>query len=93
MKVAELQPEPIRHPQRETNALQGRDAKRIIKAKQALQKAHNSVDPSQSATTPYASNSRELDDIRSKRSPLALITQKLTDPNENSSTLKHSYPL
>ncbi|KAJ8432498.1 LOW QUALITY PROTEIN: hypothetical protein Cgig2_003575 [Carnegiea gigantea] len=45
-------------PQIDTSALQGGDAKRIIKAKQALRKAHNSVRPSWSVTLPDAAKSR-----------------------------------
>ncbi|KAJ8433335.1 hypothetical protein Cgig2_023799 [Carnegiea gigantea] len=42
-------------PQKDPSALQGEDVRRIIEAKQALKKAHNSW----LATTPYASKSRE----------------------------------
>jgi len=46
-----------RHLQRNPNALQGGDAKRIIKAKQALCKAQINIALSCSITTPYASKS------------------------------------
>ncbi|KAJ8426675.1 hypothetical protein Cgig2_018985 [Carnegiea gigantea] len=45
--------------QGEVNTLRGGDAKRVIEAKEALQKPHNSIASSQSITTPYASNSKE----------------------------------
>ncbi|KAJ8429355.1 hypothetical protein Cgig2_021326 [Carnegiea gigantea] len=41
-----------RHPQRDANALQDRDATRIIEVRQVLRKAQNSITPSHSVTTP-----------------------------------------
>ena len=40
------------------SAFRGGDARRIIKAKQVLQNAHNIVTLTQSAVTPYASKSK-----------------------------------
>ncbi|KAJ8427224.1 hypothetical protein Cgig2_028748 [Carnegiea gigantea] len=42
----------------EPSALWGGDARKIIETKQALGKAYNSVTPSRSTTTPYASKSK-----------------------------------
>ncbi|KAJ8427458.1 hypothetical protein Cgig2_033088 [Carnegiea gigantea] len=58
MKATEHHLEPIRCPKRDASALQEGDPKRIIKAKQALRKAHNSIAPSRPVTTLYASKSR-----------------------------------
>jgi len=44
-------------PQAEPSVVLGRDARRIIEAKQALRKAQVSMAPSRSMTTPYVSKS------------------------------------
>ncbi|KAJ8435820.1 hypothetical protein Cgig2_017115 [Carnegiea gigantea] len=59
MKATKHYPKPILHLQRAMSALQGTDARRIIKAKQVLQKSHNHIALSHSGTTVYASKSRE----------------------------------
>ncbi|KAJ8426726.1 LOW QUALITY PROTEIN: hypothetical protein Cgig2_029711 [Carnegiea gigantea] len=74
MKATEHQPKGLntnhhldnQRPQRDASALQSRDARRVIEAKQALRRAHNSVTPSRSVMTPYMS----------KRNPLVLVTRK-----------------
>jgi len=61
--------------QKDMSALQGGDVRRIIEAKQALKKAHNSVLPSSSSQLPAHLRVVELDGMLSKRSPHAPTTQ------------------
>ncbi|KAJ8434555.1 LOW QUALITY PROTEIN: hypothetical protein Cgig2_001187 [Carnegiea gigantea] len=71
-----------RHPQRNPNALQGRDAKRIFKAKQALRKAQINVAISCSISTPYASKSLGAEWYEEQEKSSRLLTRKQEAPRK-----------